>query len=248
MRRVLAVLAISTAAFTGGVLPTSASGATTDFTNATALAPNDLDNATPTNIVVSNLPGVVTDVNIVLNNVTHTNPDDLEVLLGGPFSHTTVLMNDVGGTANIANLTLPVNDEGVGPFPDNAQIVNQPYEPTDAFMQPGLEPFISPAPAPPYSLTLAGFDGIEPNGTWTMWVDDDVFNANTGSIAGGWTLQLTTTDPPPATPATPATPDTPITPVTPPTATTTKKKCKKKKKRKPAAAAAKKCKKKRKSL
>ena len=85
----------------------------------------------------------------------------------------------------------------------------------------------------PYGLVLSNYIGTSPNGTWHLYVDDDVFNTFTGGISGGWSLSITSTDPPPTTTTNP--------PGTTPNTPAAKKKCKKKHKR---AAAAKKCKKK----
>lgn len=51
----------------------------------------------------------------------------------------------------------------------------------------------APAPAPSSATTLAGaFNGTNPNGTWSLYVIDDAC-PDTGSVAGGWSLDVTTT-------------------------------------------------------
>lgn len=220
MHRIQGSLAVAAC---GAVMPAAASAATTTFSNTTAITPGDLDNAPQSDITVTGLTGVVTDVNVFINGFSHTNPDDIEALLEAPFGQTTVLMNDAGGTDDISNLDFIVNDQGIGPMPNATTLASVPYEPTDHAMQPGLEPFIAPAPPPPYGLTLSLSQGTDPNGVWTLYVDDDVFNTFTGSIAGGWALQITTTDVPPPT-VTPTVTPTVLTPTT-----TAKKKCGKKK-------------------
>ena len=51
----------------------------------------------PSNIVVAGMPGTVTKVTVKLNNITHTNPVDMDMLLIGPAGQTAIIMSDAGG-------------------------------------------------------------------------------------------------------------------------------------------------------
>ena len=90
-------------------------------------------------------------------------------------------------------------------------------------------PLFAPAPQPPYPVSLSTFGGGLANGSWRLWVFERAVQPLDSSIAGGWSLDLTTSGGPMPTPAPAA----------------TKKKCKKKKHRRGASAVKKKCKKKR---
>jgi subtilisin-like proprotein convertase family protein len=222
-RNLVAVAAVAVACLAA---PLGASASTNDFANPTAISgpgsgigASSLD---PSPITVAGEDGVVTDVNVFLDGVGANIPLDFEVLLVAPFGQKTVLMNDTGGNSSVAGLNLAFNDESAMQIPAAGPLASQGYKPTDTSPTPGFDMFLSPAPATPYGFTLDLSDGTDPNGTWNLYVDDDA-NAmpNLITIAGGWRISITTTDPPP-----PATPTTPTPTVLTP-ATTAKKKCKK---------------------
>ena len=50
---------------------------------------------------------------------------------------------------------------------------------------------LPPAPPEPHSTQLSAFNGLNPNGTWNLFVADDAAG-DAGSIAAGWRLELTT--------------------------------------------------------
>jgi uncharacterized protein (TIGR03437 family) len=52
----------------------------------------------------------------------------------------------------------------------------------------------APAPVGPYASALSEFNGTAPNGTWSLFVYDEVF-ADVGAMAGGWSLDITTNGP-----------------------------------------------------
>ena len=225
MRRLLGTLAA--AVVVGAALPAAAGAANATFSNPTPFvgpaSPIAIGKAdpNPSNITVSGMTGVVTDVNVFLTGVSATNPDDIEILLVAPFGQTTMLWDDAGGATDISNFNLSFNDQGAGPILDaTAPTDGVGYEPSNYDM-PGLEAMINTgSPPPPYGLTLSLSQGTDPNGTWSLYVGDDALGMETMGISGGWSISITTTDVPP-TPTT-ATPVVVNTPVAAP-----KKKCKK---------------------
>jgi streptogramin lyase len=207
--------------------------------------------AAPATVNVSGLQGTITDINLRLTGISHTFPDDLDVILQSPSGKSALVMSDVGSavSSRAANkssypadgVTLTLDDQAVRALSDTNPLVSGIYKPTN-IIDPDEGDVEGEAPgpsSPSFPSALSTFNGESANGTWKLWVDDDHLSAKdvAGKLYGGWGLDIATTGPPVTTPPTGA-PPTGAPPVTTP-----KKKCKKKKGKK--AVAAKKCKKKR---
>ena len=73
----------------------------------------------PSSIVVAGMQGSVTKVTVKLNNITHGNPADLDMMLVGPSGQAAIFMSDAGGCCTgITNVTLTLDDFAVDPLPD----------------------------------------------------------------------------------------------------------------------------------
>jgi len=151
-------------------------------------------NPYPSTIAVSGLSGNTTDVNVTLTGVSHTFPDDVDILVVSPTGQRVVLTSDNGGSLDVTNATLTFDDAAVGFLPDEGQIVSGTYRPT--FGATGNTGFngTPPAPAAPYSYSLGSFNGQSPIGNWSLFVFDDL-GGDAGQITGGWSLNVTTTAP-----------------------------------------------------
>ena len=198
-RALIRVLVVSAVAVLVGA---QAAAAQTTFSNSTPIAIPDSGPATPypSTINVSGLSAAVTDVDVTLNNVTHTFPDDIDVLLVGPQGQNVILMSDAGGgLPGITDTTLTFDDSAPGSIPDEAPPAPGAYKPTD-IVEPGEEndTFSAPAPAGPYGTFLAVFNGTNPNGTWSLYVFDDA-GGDLGDIEG-WSLRITVAAPTTAAP------------------------------------------------
>ena len=122
--------------------------------------------------------------------MNHRNPDDLDMLLVAPDGRKVLLMSDAGGNFSINNVTFAFDNSGAA-LPDNAQLVTAIYHPGDFVGNDGSPDFFNPpAPVGPYSTNLSTFNGMDPNGTWKLYVQDDE-NGDAGTIANGWCLQIT---------------------------------------------------------
>jgi subtilisin-like proprotein convertase family protein len=163
----------------------------------------------PSNITVAGVTGTVSKVTVRLANLYHTFPDDVDILLVGPTGQKFILMADAGGSAD-ANGPLTFDDAAVLSLPDSGGLPSGVYRPTDhldsdAFPPPApAAPYLSPAPTG--TATLAStFNGLDPNGAWSLYVTDDT-GGDEGIVIGGWSLNIATTAssccvPPPFRPA-----------------------------------------------
>jgi subtilisin-like proprotein convertase family protein/predicted Ser/Thr protein kinase len=140
----------------------------------------------PSTIEISDMRGVITDVNVTLDGLTHAFPTDLDVVLVGPDGTSVALMEGVGGFDNATDLTVIFDDTGA-PLTESRQITSDTYRPSTS----GSEAFDGPPPAPagPYGTALSVFNGTDPNGTWQLFVFDDSARDG-GQIADGWALHM----------------------------------------------------------
>jgi subtilisin-like proprotein convertase family protein len=130
----------------------------------------------------------VTNVRATITGFSHTFPGDVDLLLVGPSGQNVILLADVGGTTDVNNATLTFDDAAPGGVPPT--IVSGTYRPTNQGAFSGTPP----APPGPYGGALAIFNGTGANGTWNLYAFDDA-GGDTGTIAGGWSLDITTNGP-----------------------------------------------------
>jgi len=137
----------------------------------------------------------VTDVNVTIRSVTHTNPDDLDVLLVGPTGRKAIVWSDAGGTNAITNTTLTLDDEAQVFLPDSGQIAAQKYMPSNYAVGVDTWPGVTQSD----NRLLSTFDGTNPTGEWKLYVYDDTQQPDTGDRNGagvfnsGWSLEITGT-------------------------------------------------------
>ncbi|HEX8196503.1 MAG TPA: BACON domain-containing carbohydrate-binding protein [Pyrinomonadaceae bacterium] len=143
----------------------------------------------PSSINVAGQSGTVTGVRVLINNLTHTAPDDLDLLLVAPGGRRVVLMSDVGGNNAVNNVSLIFDDAVASLLSDDGQIVSGTFKPTNIG---GGDSFPLPAPSGnPTGANLSAFNGINPNGAWSLYLVDDSAG-NAGVLAGGWSLAINT--------------------------------------------------------
>jgi subtilisin-like proprotein convertase family protein len=133
----------------------------------------------PSTIPVGGLrAGKILDVNVTLSGVSHTYPEEIEVILVAPNGRTAVgLMSDVGDDHDVTNVTLTFDDQAASYLPFGAQVVSGSYKPTLPGVAPG-----------PDTAALGRFNGLNPNGIWRLYVADN--NAGDSGRIDGWALTI----------------------------------------------------------
>jgi len=146
----------------------------------------------PSTISVSGLTGLIAKVTVTLFDMRHETSRDLQILLVGPDGETnTILMSDVGGDASFVTLTF--DDNGPRFIEQAESFVSGTYKPTNFQTDPVSNNLPAPAPPTSASVALSNFIGLDPNGTWSLYVNDALDTIG-GNIFNGWALSITLAD------------------------------------------------------
>jgi hypothetical protein len=150
-------------------------------------------------IDVAGLSEPVAEISVTFSDVLHGHPADIDALLVGPAGQNVMLMSDAGELLSetesiIDNVDLTFRD-GASPLPANVRITSGTYAPTN---YQGIVEEIGemdrtlpdPPPVGPYGTTLSVFNGSNPNGTWKLFIQDDV-DDESGEMQS-WSLTVTT--------------------------------------------------------
>jgi len=164
--------------------------ATPTFSNPALININDGSTGTPypATLAVTGLPATGASVTSVqLRGVSHTWSSDIAIALQNPSASTNVvLMAGVGGASIITNANYTFTDGGAamtaGAIPSGT------YKPTSLG---GAHLFPSPGPGSlnQTGQTLASFNSSALNGTWKLFVVDEVFG-DFGTISGGYNISF----------------------------------------------------------
>ncbi len=167
--------------------------------------PPTASNPYPSPITVSGLAGNITKVTVTLTGLSHTFPDDIDMLLVAPSGAKLIIWSDVGGATAASNVTITLDDAAASLLPDAGPLATGTFRPSD--VNATDPPFPAPAPAfvagdraaPAGTATFATqFNGLTPaqaNGTWGLYIVDDL-SGDSGSISGGWALNISQAVPP----------------------------------------------------
>jgi len=203
MRAALALIVALGFQVSGSGNATAAVSTTQTFSNTAAITINDsfvpptTADPYPSPITVSGVTGTVTKVTVTLHGFSHPGPSDVDILLVGPGGQMLILMSDAGGSGGgcaAVGLDLTFDDAAAAAMTDcPPPLATGSYKPTNLAPNAGdigADAFPAPAPPGPYTATaLSVFNGLNPNGTWNLFVVDDA-SLDAGSISGGWSLSI----------------------------------------------------------
>lgn len=156
-------------------------------------------------IPVSGITGTVNRISLRLTGVAHPFPPDFDILLQAPTGERLTVFSDVCGDDNtttpITNGDFILQDDAPGFIPAGlcASGVYKPTDRTQVFG--GTDNWTAPGPGagvasgPDGTATFASqFNGLNPNGNWTVWVIDDRFGGGGAQSIGGFDLSINDLD------------------------------------------------------
>ncbi len=124
--------------------------------------------------------GKIRDVNVTLSDLSHTDPNDLGVMVVAPNGRAAILMGNAGGGGDVSDITVTFDDEAGAVIPSNGPLTAGTFR---------ASKFQFPSDSSASYFPLSAFDSTNPNGTWQLFVFDDSSN-ETGALAGGWSLTI----------------------------------------------------------
>lgn len=140
----------------------------------------------PSTVLVSGLPASGATVKSVkIGNVNHTFPDDVDIVLVSPTNVPVILVSDAGGGADVIGADWVLDDAASTTLADATLNPSGTYRPTnwgstDDFPSPGPGSLTQATP------TLASFGSGNHNGTWRLYIVDDVVG-DIGYV-GNWSI------------------------------------------------------------
>ena len=139
---------------------------------------------------VSGLVGSVASVTVTLSNLSHSFPEDLDIVLVSPGGQKVLLLSDAGASVAINNVTLTFNDTATGMVPSGSAMASGTFRPSN---YPPARRFQRQSGGP-LRHQSGRVQRLQPQWHRALYVFDDV-PGDSGRLAGGWSLALTTFDP-----------------------------------------------------
>ena len=197
-KRVRALVAASSF---GVMLLAAPSAGAVDFNNTTAInIPNAAGSADtyPSSVTISGVSGTVTKARVRFGIHSEGSFGGANVLLVGPNGQSVMLMSETckGGVNDFSahflfdDAALTSLSGDVGALCGDPEVTAKPTDNTA-----GNDSFALPAPGGTvFGTSLAVFNGISPNGTWSLFANSDAVGTNR-ALPNGWTLQLDISNP-----------------------------------------------------
>ena len=175
---------------------TGAHGAIVTYTSDMEYQIHDGAAIIPQSFDVSGLSDPIAEIRVSFLGLTHETPGDIDALLVGPNGQTVMLMSDAGEplvSPEVINIQLDFRD-GASPLPQTQKLVSGIYAPTNyvGFEEIPEMDQLTPNPPPlgPYGTTFSVFNGTNPNGKWTLYIQDD--RDDDSGVLSRWSLTVNT--------------------------------------------------------
>ncbi len=139
----------------------------------------------PSAITVSGRLSYLCSMTVDLKAISHSYPSDIDILLARTSGPNAIIMSDVGGGTPVTNVNLTLSDAASASLPAGGPLVSGTFRPTNVGTG---DVWPAPAPAPLGGSALSAFYGIDPNGEWDLWLDDQL--TPDGGSLGGWCINL----------------------------------------------------------
>ena len=172
----------------------NASAATTDVYRNSAsisLPGNGNASAYPSTINVPSTPGHVISVAVTFHGFSHDSAQSVNALLVSPEGRTSLVMTG-SCTTTVPLSTFVFSDDALTKMPAGAPCDKPAYQPTENTPD-GWVDFGAAAPEGPYSASFNNFIGSAPSGAWKLFIKG-YGGAKSGSITGGWSLTVQTSE------------------------------------------------------
>src|SRR4051812_44801101 len=127
--------------------------------------------AYPSAVDGSGMNGPITKLVLSIDKFSHTNVHDVNMLLVSPAGQKVLALSHVSGNRVVANVRISLRDDATYFLPQDFALWSEPLKPTGFAPAPS---FPAPAPAGPYGATFSTFNGADANGTWSLYVFDDL--------------------------------------------------------------------------
>jgi subtilisin-like proprotein convertase family protein len=139
----------------------------------------------PSAIAVSGVSGNISNLKVTITNLSHTYPSDIDMVLFGPTgAHSIIFTDAIGSSTGITGRTYTFQT-GATALPLSGYPASGTYGVVNGGSYSG-----SGTPSTVTNTGLGTFNGTNPNGTWSLYVFDDV-DGDSGNI-GSWSLEITT--------------------------------------------------------
>jgi subtilisin-like proprotein convertase family protein len=184
--------------FVAGVLAVAAASQATQyiFSSGQISIPDlGVANPSPVNFNVAGLDGLIVDVDVRFNNLTHSFTDDIGAVIFDPTDVGVILFDGPGSGDGEAGVTWSFDDAAAATLSNAGDNLTGSYKPGQ---NQWSDPFTGAPNGHPYNTSFAPYNGTSGLGTWRLFIEDFV-GGDSGSIGSVDLIINTNPVPEPAT-------------------------------------------------